>query len=94
MDDLPVQDILKIASKHGARDIRIFGSYARGDATEQSDLDILVTLPPEATLLSLIAIEQELIEHLGFPVEVVTEAELHPRLRERILAEAKPLIAA
>lgn len=93
MGDLPTDKILRIADSHGAFDIKVFGSYARGDASDRSDLDLLVTLKPERTLFDLIALEQELEELLQIPVEVVTERELHPRLRERILAEAQPLAA-
>jgi uncharacterized protein len=93
MGGLPTDEILRIAETHGAFDLKVFGSYARGDASDVSDLDLLVSLKPGGTLFDLIALEQELEELLRIPVEVVTERELHPRLRDRILAEAQPLAA-
>ncbi len=94
MDDLPVNEILSITAEHGVERVRVFGSRARGDAGSASDLDLLVDVRPGTTLLDLIQIKLDLEELLGMKVEVVTEGELHPRLRKRILAEAKPLVAA
>ncbi|MCY4375382.1 MAG: nucleotidyltransferase family protein [Spirochaetaceae bacterium] len=83
--------ILAIAERHGIRDVRVFGSMARGDADETSDLDLLVSLPPQRTGLSLGALLMEVQDLLQRRVEVVTEKSLHPALRERILQEAQPL---
>lgn len=83
--------ILKIAEKHGAYTVRIFGSTARGTTTSQSDLDILVDLAPGRSLLDLIAIKQDLEDALGCSVDVVTEASISPYIREQILDEAIPL---
>lgn len=91
--DLPVSDIVRIAGRHGARSVRVFGSRARGDAKPGSDLDLLVTLEPGRTLLDLVAIKQDLEDFLPYPVDVVTEGGLSPYLREGILAEALPLTA-
>jgi uncharacterized protein len=84
-------DILAIAAKHGARSVRVFGSVARGDAREDSDIDLLVDLEPGRSLLDLIAIKQDLEDDLGRPVDVVTEAGLSPYLRRRVLDEAVAL---
>ncbi len=84
-------EILAIAERHGIRDVRVFGSMARGDADETSDLDLLVSLPPQRTGLSLGALLMEVQDLLQRRVEVVTEKSLHPALRERILQEAQPL---
>ncbi len=84
-------EILAIAARHGIRDVRVFGSMARGDADETSDLDLLVSLPPQRTGLSLGALLMEVQDLLQRRVEVVTEKSLHPALRERIMQEAQPL---
>ena len=83
--------ILAIAERHGLRDVRVFGSMVRGDADDASDVDLLVSLPPHRTGLSLGALLVEVQELLQRRVEVVTEKSLHPALRERILQEAQPL---
>lgn len=80
--------ILKIAAGHGARDVRVFGSVARGTASETSDLDLLVVMEPGRTLLDLVALNQDLEDALGRPVDVVSEGGLSPYLRDSILADA------
>lgn len=82
------QDIIATASKHGAKNVRVFGSVARGNAGPQSDLDLLVQLNPGYSLLDLIAIKQDLEDLLGCNVDVVTEAALSPYIREQVLQEA------
>ena len=84
-------DILRIAAQHGARDVRIFGSVVRGEAQDASDLDVLVKLDEDRSLLDHVALEQDLEDLLGCDVDVVTEGALHRLLRDRILEEAKPL---
>ena len=83
--------ILTIAGRHGATNLRIFGSVARGEAGPESDLDLLVDLEPGRSLLDHIALIQDLEEALGCQVDVVTERALKERYRERILGEAVPL---
>jgi len=85
------QEILRVASRHGASNVRIFGSVARGDADEQSDVDFLVTLETGRSLLDHAALGLELQELLGCKVDVATENGLKPRIRERVLKEAVPL---
>jgi len=80
--------ILKLAREHGARNVRIFGSAARGDATADSDLDVLVEMEEGRSLIDHVALKQDLEDLLGRDVDVVTEASLHPRIRERVLREA------
>jgi hypothetical protein len=85
------EEILRICSKYGARDVRVFGSVARGDADQQSDLDFVVTLEPGRTLFDLGGLQYELEQLLGCRVDVVTEKGLRARIRERVLKEAVPL---
>lgn len=84
-------DILQTAATHGATNVRIFGSVARGEQTGISDLDILVEMEPGRNYLDLVALWQDLEELLGCKVDIVTEGGLSPYLRERILKEAVPL---
>jgi predicted nucleotidyltransferase len=83
--------ILQIGAKHGAYNIRVFGSVARGEADEQSDIDFLVDLEPGRNLLDLGGLLMDLQALLGQNVDVVTERGLKPRLRDRVLNEAIPL---
>ncbi|VVB63617.1 Nucleotidyltransferase domain protein [uncultured archaeon] len=85
------EDILKIAAKHGARNIRIFGSVARGESDSESDLDILVEFLPGSTLLSQSAMIRELESLLGIKVDVVSDQGLRDRIRDRVLREAVAL---
>ena len=85
------EEILRIAVRHGARNVRIFGSVARGQAGKESDLDVLVDMEPGRSLLDLGALLMELQELVGSRVDVVTEQGLRPRIRERVLQEAVPL---
>lgn len=85
------EDILRIAAKHGARKVRIFGSVARGEADLESDLDLLVEFLPRSTLLSQSAMIRELEDLLGIKVDVVSDQGLRDRIRERVLSEAVAL---
>jgi predicted nucleotidyltransferase len=84
-------EILAAASHHGARNVRVFGSTVRGDARADSDVDLLVDIDADRTLLDVIALEQDLRALLAQPVDVLTEGGLSPYLQEQILAEAAPL---
>ena len=94
MTALPVDEILRIAQKHGVRNVRVFGSRARGEETPESDLDLLVEYGENMSLLDVIGFEQELEEAIGIHVETFSERSLHRLIQERVLAEAKPLVAA
>ena len=85
------EDVLRIAASRGARHIRIFGSTVRGEQTAASDIDLLVEMEPGRSLIDLMSLEEELEELLGTPVDVVTEAALSPKIRDRVLAEAVAL---
>jgi hypothetical protein len=80
-------EILRIAARHGARDVRIFGSVVRGEAGEGSDVDFLVRLDDDRSLLDHIALIRELEDLIGCRVDVVAEDDLHRAIRARVLAE-------
>jgi predicted nucleotidyltransferase len=84
-------DILRVCAKYGARNVRIFGSLARGEADDQSDIDLVVEFEPERSLLDHAGLWLELQELLGCKVDVVSERGIKPRIRERVLREAIPL---
>lgn len=85
------EEILRLAARRGASNIRVFGSVARGDAHPESDIDFLVALEPGRSLFDLGGLLSDLQQLLGRPVDVVTEAGLRARIRDRVLAEARPL---
>jgi uncharacterized protein with HEPN domain/predicted nucleotidyltransferase len=84
-------EILRVAARHGARNVRVFGSVARGESGADSDVDLLVEMGPECTSGDLEQISKELAHLLGRRVDVATEAKLRPRVRRRALEEAIPL---
>ncbi len=84
-------EILRIAQSHGARNVRVFGSVARGEAAETSDVDFLVEFEPGTSLLQHGAMIAELEELLGRKVDVAPEKMLKERVKDRILREAIPL---
>lgn len=84
-------DILRIAQRHGAQRVRLFGSVARGDSGEGSDVDLVVALDEGRSLLDLVALKQEIEKLLHRSVDVVTDRALSPYIRDRVLAEAVPL---
>ena len=85
------EEILAIAARRGASNLAVFGSVTRGEASDASDVDILVDLEAGRSLLDLGGLLMDLRESLGRDVDVVTRAGLRPRIRDRVLAEAKPL---
>ncbi len=82
------EQVLDLAHQHGARQVRIFGSVARGDAGPSSDIDFLVEMEPGRSLLDLGGLVAELQQLLGRSVDVVTERGLKARIRARVLEEA------
>jgi predicted nucleotidyltransferase len=84
-------EVLRFAAKYGARNIRVFGSLARGEADEKSDIDFLVEMEPGTSLLDLGGLQYELETLLRCRVDVVTERGLKRRIRERVLQEAVPI---
>ena len=83
--------ILRIAARPRAKNIRVFGSVARGDSDAASDVDVLVDMEPGRSLLDMGGLLMDLQNLLGCSVDVVTERGLRPRIRDRVLKEAVPL---
>jgi predicted nucleotidyltransferase len=84
-------ELIALAQQRGVTQVRVFGSMSRGDAKDDSDVDLLVTLSPGTSALALGGLLMDAEELLGRRVDVVTEASLHPALRDRVLADAVPL---
>jgi len=82
------EEILAIAKHHGVSNVRVFGSMARNDADENSDVDLLVRPLPGTSLLDLGGLLMDAQELLGRSVDVVSERALHPAMREHVLREA------
>jgi hypothetical protein len=85
------EEILRLAEAHGALHVRVFGSVARGQAGEGSDIDLLVEMAPDRSLLDRIGLMNDLEELLGGSVDVVNERALHEAVRDEVLAEAVEL---
>jgi predicted nucleotidyltransferase len=84
-------EIHRLAAQHGAHNLRVFGSVARGEARSDSDIDFLVELDDDRSLLDLGGLLMDLQDLLGRRVDLVEPEGLHPYLRERVLREAVPL---
>ncbi len=82
------EEILRIAARYGASNVRVFGSVARGEADEQSDIDFLIDMEPKRSLLDLAGLLVELEELLGCKVDVVPEDSLRKRIKDRVVNEA------
>jgi hypothetical protein len=81
-------ELLALARRRGVTGVRVFGSMSRGDGSDNSDVDLLVTLAPGTSALALGGLLLEAQELLGRRVDVVTEASLHPALRDSVVAGA------
>ena len=84
-------EIRRLVERYRAEDVRVFGSVARGDSTEVSDVDFLIKTRPGCSLFDLGGLIEDLQDLLGCRVDLVTEDGLKPRMRQRILREAIPL---
>ena len=84
-------EILRIAAEHGAKNVRVFGSRARGEGGGDSDIDLLLDLEAGRSLLDLIGLEHAIEDLTHLEVDAVTTGGLSPYLRDRVLAEAVPL---
>lgn len=85
------EEIIRIAARRGATNVRVFGSVARGEARPDSDVDLLVDLEKGRSLLDHAGLMADLEDLLGRRVDVATTAGLRDRLRSHVLAEARPL---
>ena len=85
------EEILRLSESYGARNVRVFGSVVRGEATAQSDIDILVTMDRDRSLLDRIALMRKLEELLGRKVDVVNENAISDEFRELIGSEVLAL---
>ncbi|MGB5239658.1 MAG: nucleotidyltransferase family protein, partial [Prochlorococcaceae cyanobacterium] len=85
------EQVLAVAHRHGARNLRIYGSVARGQDRPGSDLDLLVDLERDCSLLEVIALRQELAALLNCQVDLAEAAQLHPLIRDQIIAQATAL---
>jgi predicted nucleotidyltransferase len=85
------REILALAAGHGAKNVQVFGSRARGTAGPESDVDFLVELEPHRSLLDIIGLKQDLEDLLHCKVDVVTKAAVSPYFRETVLEEATDL---
>jgi uncharacterized protein len=83
--------IVDLARRHGARIIRVYGSVARGQANDSSDLDLLVEWEPDRSLLDVVGLKQDLEDLLGVTVDIGSERGLHWFIRDEVLREAVPL---
>ena len=85
------EEILSVARRHGASNLKVFGSVIRGEANENSDIDFLVAFEDNRSLFDVIGLKQDLEEMLDRRVDVVTDESLHWYIRDRVLNEAVPL---
>lgn len=85
------EEILRLAASRGARNVRVFGSVARGEAKENSDIDLLVDVEAGRSLLDIVGLWLDLEILLGRKVDLLTEGGVNRHLRETILTEARPL---
>ncbi|MBU2213977.1 nucleotidyltransferase family protein [Patescibacteria group bacterium] len=83
--------VLRIARKHGVRNVRVFGSFSRGEQTKGSDLDLLVKMPKGSTLFDLAGLKIDLEETLQRKIDVIPDDSIKPALRRRILSDARAL---
>ncbi|HUO31706.1 MAG TPA: nucleotidyltransferase family protein [Bryobacteraceae bacterium] len=83
--------IIDLAKRHGARSIRVYGSVARGEACDRSDLDLLVEWDPDRSLLDVVGLKQDLEDLLGVTIDIGSERGLHWFIRDEVLREAVPL---
>jgi len=86
--DEKIKKMIEILKKYGVKKVKVFGSYARGEAKPESDLDVIVEFSQRKSLLEIVGIEQELEDTLGIKVDLLTEKSISPYLKERIEKES------
>jgi len=84
-------EILELARHFGARNLRLFGSVARGESGTDSDIDILAEFDPDRSLIDHYALSDAIESLVGVPIDLISERALHPLIRERVLRDARPL---
>jgi predicted nucleotidyltransferase len=89
--EVDTKKLAALCARLGIRRLSVFGSVARGEATPESDIDLLAEFTERVTLLDLVRAERELADELGHPVDLLTPAALSPHLRDRIQKEARVL---
>ena len=89
--EIDIQNLTPLLAAGGVSYAGVFGSFARGEATESSDLDLLVRLERPLSLLQLIRFERELSEHVGRDVDLVTEDSLSPLLRDEVMNDVRTI---
>ncbi len=92
--NIVIKKLVSSLSKRGAKRIRIFGSYARGEQTPKSDIDVLVDFSERKSLLDFVRIEREVSEEIGKKVDLLTENAISPYLKDRIKKEAEVVYGA
>jgi predicted nucleotidyltransferase len=85
------EEILSVALRHGASNVKVFGSVIRGEANPSSDIDFLVAFEDGRSLFDMIGLKQDLEEMLDRNVDIVTDESLHWYIRDQVLNEAVPL---
>lgn len=83
--------IRRLVAEHGMSNPRLFGSTLHGDDTDTSDLDLLIDYPPGISLFDIVNLQLALEDTLGLPIDLRTPGELHPKFRDKVLAEAQAL---
>lgn len=83
--------LIEAAQRHGAKNLRVFGSVARGEEAESSDLDLLVDIGERTSLLDLVKLQLEIEDALGVPVDVVTAEDLPANIRGQVVSDARPI---
>ncbi|MBK7771246.1 MAG: nucleotidyltransferase family protein [bacterium] len=94
MEALNYERLIAVCRTHGTRKVALFGSFGRGDAGPNSDVDLIVEFTNPTGLLALVRLERELEEALGRSVDLLTENAISPHLRDRILREQRVIYEA
>ena len=94
MENLEIERLIEVCRNHGTRRVALFGSFARGEAGPESDIDLIVDFSRPTGFLALVKLERELSEAMGRKVDLLTEQAISPHLRERILNEQQVIYEA
>ena len=94
MENLEIERLIEVCRSHGTRRVALFGSFVRGDAGPDSDIDLIVDFLRPTGFLALVKLERELSEAMGRKVDLLTEQAISPHLRDRILSEQQVIYEA